>query len=98
SEPIKIFKEGVDLGTLGSLGWSKAATLGIFFYWRKTKFIPWKHIRTIKIKPNIKTARILKITDTKGRLYHCRIEYKHSDKFYKKLTLAISRAVREDEN
>jgi len=95
--PIKVYKQGVDLGTIGSLGWPKALLLGIVYYWRKTKFISWHDIKTIQIEPSINLARSLKIEDNEGRCYHCRIEEKEGDKFYNKLSRAISLAVRQRE-
>lgn len=95
-KPIKIYKEGIDLGTIGTLGWRRALLLGIVYYWRKTKFISWDDIKSVQIEPSIKSARTLKVEDTKARIYYCRIEEKEGDKFYKNLSQAITQAVRQD--
>lgn len=95
-KPIKIYKEGIDLGTIGTLGWPRALFLGIVYYWRKTEFISWDDIKSAQIEPSIKSARTLKVKDTKGRIYYCRIEEKEGDKFYKKLAQAITQVVRQN--
>lgn len=95
-KPITVYRQGIDLGTIGSLGWRRALVLGLIYYWRKTKFILWDDIKTVQIEPNIKSARILKVTDKKGGVFYCRIEEKEGDKFYKKLSQAITKVVRQD--
>lgn len=95
SKPIKVYKEGIDLGTIGSLGWRKALFMAFVYYFKKTKFIAWEDIKTVQIEPNIRKGRTLKITDKKGEIYFCRIEEKEGDKFYNKLTLAIAQVVKQ---
>ncbi len=95
SKPIKVYREGIDLGTIGSLGWPKVLFLAFVYYFRKTKFIAWDDIKTVQVEPNVKKARTLKIIDIKGKTYFCRIEDKKADRFYNKLSQAITQVVQQ---
>lgn len=95
SKPIKVYREGIDLGTIGSLGWKKVLFLAFVYYFRKTKFIAWDDIKTVHMEPSIKKARTLKIIDIKGNIYFCRIEDKKGDRFHNKLTKAIAQVVQQ---
>jgi len=95
SKPIKVYREGIDLGTIGSLGWQKVLFLAFVYYFRKTKFIAWDDIKTVQIEPEIRKARTLKIIDIKGKTYFCRIEEKKADRFYNKLAQAITQVVQQ---
>lgn len=70
-KPIRIYRTGIDLGTLGSVGARKALVLGIIYYFADTKYLPWSSIEVIKARSNSRGAPILEVSSTDGTKHLC---------------------------
>jgi len=70
NKPIKIYKEGIDLGSTGSLGWI-FLIFGFIFYFKKTTLIEWKNINKVIFGFNINNKRIIKVIDFNQKIFYC---------------------------
>ena len=70
-KPIKIYRTGIDLGTLGSIGTGKALVFGIVYYFADTKYLPWANVKMIKASSNSRGAPVLAVSATDGKKHLC---------------------------
>ncbi len=83
NKPIKIYKEGIDLGTVGSLGF--------LMFIRKNKFVEWNNIKNIGLKHDRHLN--LRITTVDSKTYYCPLgDEKRS---YDKIAESIKRIGKE---
>ncbi len=92
-KPIKIYKEGIDLGTHGSLGWI-SFIFGFIFYFKKTIIIEWKNIEGVTFSFNKWNKEIIKVIDSNQRTFYCTLY--DGEKSYNDILNAIKSIHQED--
>lgn len=91
-KPVKIYQNGISLGTVGSLGPMKAFLCAFILYFKPAVFVPWEDVQTIEKTQN----ELLKVTRSDTREFYCSLAEHAQSKSYTNIIKAIEKAGQSD--